>query len=242
MSGASGPRRALDNRLRGERLRPSRAHRLHRVLTQLRRRLEIEIERRSDRLRDAVVVDYGCGNTPYRPLFEAHGCRYLGCDLPGNELADVVLDADGRMPLDDRSADVVLSNQTLEHVESPSLYLAECRRVLAADGWLILSTHGVWRYHPDPTDYWRWTADGLRRIVEEAGFEVEGWSGLLGPPAYALQVLQDSAAALLPRLLHPPLFLGGQLLVPAADALCSDAVRDRDAAVYLLTAGAAPRG
>src|ERR1700753_2482606 len=31
----------------------------------------------------AVVIDYGCGNMPSRPLFQAAGARYLGADFEG---------------------------------------------------------------------------------------------------------------------------------------------------------------
>ncbi len=44
----------------------------------------------------------------------------------------------------------------------PGLYLSECFRVLRPGGQLLLSTHGVFPYHPDPVDLWRWTCEGLR--------------------------------------------------------------------------------
>ncbi len=59
----------------------------------------------------------------------------------------------------------MLSTQVLEHVTDPRLYLAECHRVLRPGGPLLLSTHGIMVYHPDPVDYWRWTGAGLQRAV-----------------------------------------------------------------------------
>jgi hypothetical protein len=48
----------------------------------------------------------------------------------------------------------------------------------------LLSTHGAWLYHPHPTDYRRWTRDGLVQELEERGFTVEVVEGLVGPLAW----------------------------------------------------------
>lgn len=151
----------------------------------------------------ATVVDLGCADAPYRDLFDA-SVRHVGVDLPGNPVADVHLAADGTAPLDDGSADLVLSTQVLEHVEDPARYLAECRRLLRPGGTLVLSTHGLMYLHRDPSDYWRWTGDGLERIVRDAGFDVVEVRGVLALPAAALQLLQDGLGSRVPRRLRRP--------------------------------------
>ena len=151
------------------------------------------------------MLDFGCGNTPYRPLFA--GLRtpvtYHGADLPGNSLADVLIEPDGTLPLDDEQYDLVISTQVLEHVSDPAVYLAECRRVLKRGGHLVLSTHGYWVYHPDPTDYWRWTGDGLRRIIGLAGLEVVKTRGVGNLAAAAIQLWQDASDGYLHRWVRP---------------------------------------
>jgi SAM-dependent methyltransferase len=107
---------------------------------------------------------------PFLPVFESRVDEYLGADLPENAKAHLPL-VDGRLPIGPEEADVVLSTQVLEHVESPEIYLRECQRVLRIGGLLILSTHGHWPFHPTPHDHWRWTHSGLTRLVEDAGFE-----------------------------------------------------------------------
>ena len=52
---------------------------------------------------------------------------------------------------------------------TPARYLAECFRVLRPGGRLLLSTHGMFVYHPDPDDYWRWTCAGLRARGRRGG-------------------------------------------------------------------------
>jgi SAM-dependent methyltransferase len=116
------------------------------------------------------VLDFGCGGSPYRPLFGE--CTYHRADLVGNSKIDFEYGHDSRLPQGVKGYDCVLSTQVLEHVEDPLGYLRECNRVLIRGGHLLLTTHGVFEDHACPYDFWRWTAFGLQRLVEDAGFEV----------------------------------------------------------------------
>ena len=127
----------------------------------------------------ARVLDYGCAEMPYRDLLPA-GTDLVGADLPGNPNATIDVRSDGTVPVDDDTFDAVLSTQVLEHVADPAVYLAECARVLRPGGRLLLSTHGIMVWHPDPVDLWRWTSEGLRTAVERAGLEVERFEGVMG--------------------------------------------------------------
>jgi SAM-dependent methyltransferase len=130
----------------------------------------------------AVVLDFGCGSMPYKSLFEAAGCRYLGADFDGTP--DIAIDAAGHIDAVDASADIVVSFQVLEHVRDLETYFAEARRVLKPGGQLVLSTHGVWLYHPHPEDHRRWTREGLVAEIETHGFGVDGCEPVLGPLAW----------------------------------------------------------
>jgi SAM-dependent methyltransferase len=132
-----------------------------------------------------AVVDLGAGAAPYRTLFERPGIRYVACDLDVG--AEVLITAGKRVPLRDHSAKVVVSFQVLEHVWDLDWYLSEVRRLLTPAGALVLSTHGTWLYHPHPTDYRRWTRDGLVTELTTRGFAVEQITGLVGPLAWTTQ-------------------------------------------------------
>jgi SAM-dependent methyltransferase len=215
------------------RLDPPRFHSRWHHLRALRRALE----RESGSLpRDGTLLDLGCGEMPYRPVLEPSVARYVGADLPRNARAEVHLDDAGRVSMPDGSVDIVLSSQVLEHVPSPQDYLREARRLLKPGGALLLSTHGYWMYHPDPTDYWRWTRDGLVREIESAGFRVQSVKGVMNLAASGLQLFQDGASSALPRFLRPPFFYLMNRAMAIVDRLGSDASRDRDASVFVVRA------
>lgn len=170
----------------------------------------------ADVQRGTKVLDFGCADAPYRNEIP-DGVEYVGADLPGNAQADLLLGPDGTVPVPDRSFDIVLSTQVLEHVERPDAYLAECHRVLRPGGSLLLSTHGIMYYHRDPEDYWRWMAPGLRKILEAEGFTVAGMRGVMGLAPTAIQLFQTATYWRIPRILRPIYAMLMQGLIALAD-------------------------
>jgi SAM-dependent methyltransferase len=183
------------------------------------------------------VLDYGCADAPYREIFPP-GIEYVGADLPGNPhpVATAEIRPDGTVAVGDESCDAVLSTQVLEHVENPTVYLSECARVLKPGGRMLLSTHGVMIYHPDPVDLWRWTGEGLRKAIEEAGFEVERLEGVMSLGASGLQLLQEAVLWRLPALLRAPYTLLMQGLIALADRIATDESRRMNALVFAVVA------
>jgi SAM-dependent methyltransferase len=189
-----------------------------------------------DESSDMTLVDLGCGSMPYREIFTPLVTRYIGIDIAMNPAADLHFDESGRAPLEEATADVVLSTQVLEHVPAPRSYLEEAGRLLKPNGLLILSTHGYWMYHPDPADYWRWTQEGLRKVIEDAGFKVESVRSVMNLAAAGLQLFQDGLAGSIPQLLRPIFFYTVQRVVGLLDRLGSDEARTRDACLFVVRA------
>jgi SAM-dependent methyltransferase len=183
-------------------------------------------------LSNRTVLDVGCGTMPYRPLFTARGARYLGVDIDGTP--DILIDAQGALPLADESVDFAVSFQVLEHVRDVAGYLATIRRVLRNGGSLFLSTHGVWPYHPHPTDYWRWTREGLRVTLEDAGFKIHSMTAICGPaawiPMFPLLVCKRVLGPLWPVL--APVNLAINALAWTADRVTPAAVRENNASIF----------
>lgn len=181
------------------------------------------------------LLDFGCADMPYRRFFGSDA-DVVGADLPGNPRASIHVRPDGTLPTDDASFDAVLSTQVLEHVADPSVYLAECLRVLRPGGRLLLSTHGMMVYHPDPVDYWRWTCAGLRRAVEQAGFGIVRFEGIMGMAATGLQLVQDAACLRVPAWLRPAICLVMQSMMAVSDRFERPESRNLNALVFALVA------
>ncbi|MHB8689906.1 MAG: class I SAM-dependent methyltransferase [Solirubrobacteraceae bacterium] len=170
-----------------------------------------------------TIADIGCGAQPYRGLLVG-GTRYIGIDTEdaldrfGYDIADIrPIGADGRWPLQDGEADLVLATETLEHVPDPPAFLAEAHRALKPGARLIITVPFAARWHYIPYDYWRFTPSGLRMLLERAGFEdviVHGRGNETTVACYKLLAL------LLPSVLpqdddgNPRLRPAGLLLMP----------------------------
>ena len=117
---------------------------------------------RGQRLDGARVLDVGCGDRPYDALLAA-AREVVGFDVPGNPHADLHGSIDA-IPVEDASFDVALCLQVLEHVPDPAAAVRELHRIVRPGGRVLLTTHGVYPYHPNPEDLWRWTHEGLERL------------------------------------------------------------------------------
>jgi SAM-dependent methyltransferase len=77
------------------------------------------------------------------------------------------------IPKPDGFFDAIICNAVLEHVANPDEVLKEFARVCRPGGTLYLGVPFLQPEHKDPTDYQRYTADGLRLLAERHGFAVE---------------------------------------------------------------------
>jgi len=192
----------------------------------------------------ALMVDLGCGDMPYADLMRGIGLDYRPADIDVEDAGSgkLAIDAAGRVPLPDGCAGAVLSVQVLEHVADLDAYCAEMARLLAADGTLLLSTHGNWLYHPHPTDFRRWTRTGLALDLEMRGFVVEEMLAIAGPLATTTLIRLTGFAFVLRKVPLVGGFLAGVLAVVMnlravlEDRLTPAQMQKDNACVYLLRA------
>jgi ubiquinone/menaquinone biosynthesis C-methylase UbiE len=132
------------------------------------------------------VLDAGCGTGGYlRWLLDAGSfSSAAGVDVASTavELArERVPEADLRvaplsaLPFGDASFELVVTNDVLQHVDETELggSLAELRRVLCADGTLLVRTNGSRRLRRERGDWRAYDRTILQLQLERAGFAVE---------------------------------------------------------------------
>jgi SAM-dependent methyltransferase len=104
------------------------------------------------------VLDYGCGAGELVELllaagFDAYGCdvRWPGADYHWVDLPEAerfsYFEPGGRLPFDDESFDLVVSDQVFEHVEPIEESIPEVERVVKSTGVMYhhFPTREVWR-------------------------------------------------------------------------------------------------
>lgn len=83
-----------------------------------------------------------------------------------------------KIPVEDGFFDAIICNAVLEHVENPVEVIKEFWRVLKSEGSLYLCIPFMQPEHKVPTDYQRYTVDGIQKLVTDRGFKVEKIEGL----------------------------------------------------------------
>lgn len=81
------------------------------------------------------------------------------------------LEAAGPQGLEDGAYSTVVVVESLEHSPEPARVLAAAARAVEEGGRILVSVPFAMPLHEAGTDYWRFTPDGLRDLIENAGLE-----------------------------------------------------------------------
>ncbi len=188
---------------------------------------------------DGVGLNVGAGRTRIDPrvrnldIFEGPNIDYVG-------RAEAI-------PLPDASVDLVITQEVLEHVADPFKAMQEIHRVLKPGGTLYVQLPFVIGYHPGPTDFWRFTREGIVRLVERVGLQCQEVRVAVGASTGFYRVAVEYFAVLLSALV-PPLYVPLKALfalvfypIKWLDALTALSKQtDRIAGGYFIVARKAP--
>lgn len=117
---------------------------------------------------DARFLEIGSRDVNGHP--ERRTSSYVGIDKIRGPNVDICADAHS-LPFLDGTFDYCICAETLEHDKAPWLTAGEIWRVTKRGGLVIVTVPGIgFPRHDYPSDYWRFTTDGLRLLFER--FEI----------------------------------------------------------------------
>jgi SAM-dependent methyltransferase len=114
---------------------------------------------------DQIGLNLGAGTTRLHP-------QVKNMDIFPAKNIDIVGKAEN-IPLSDNSINLVITQETLEHVQDPFKAVAEIYRVLKPNGKVYCQLPFIIGYHPGPTDFWRFTKEGIAELIQKNGFKIE---------------------------------------------------------------------
>jgi len=125
------------------------------------------------------VIEFGGSNGFLAGILE--GAAYeVAPNAPAVDVQDL-----SSYPADEY--DIVVLDEILEHVARPWVAVEEVRRILKPGGCLITSSPFLIAEHRMPKDYWRFTKDGYRVLLENySTVDVYSW-GNAGSVTYLMQ-------------------------------------------------------
>ena len=142
------------------------------------------------------VLDVGCFNKWPREHIPP-GCWYVGLDYYSTakywyqSTPDVFADA-LELPFGSQSFDVVLLLDVLEHLSDRDKAIAECVRVLAPGGRVIMQVPFLYPLHDEPRDFVRYTEHGFRELAASNELILE-YCVAVGHPLETAAVLSNIA-------------------------------------------------
>lgn len=164
-----------------------------------------------------VALDVGSDLSPYAGLLAEYGWKVETLDIESAPGVDHVGTVEQTGIADD-AFEIVLCTQVIEHCLDPWAALRELHRIVKSGGYLIWTVPQVWFYHPHPVDNWRFTPEGVTRLSESSGFEIEQLHVQGGPVAALLQIFNFCVFGVAGQF-GAPLYLITNILGRYADPL-----------------------
>jgi SAM-dependent methyltransferase len=152
-----------------------------------------------------LVLDAGAGRSAWRSVILRTASGYESLDLAprGGTTPDWIGDLTAMPQVPAHRFDSLVCHQVLEHVKNPIAAAKEIARVLKPGGLAVVSIPHLSRRHELPHDYYRFTPEGLRHVLESAGLavkDVKPYGGFLSFLHHQVSTLILSPTSMIPVL------------------------------------------
>jgi SAM-dependent methyltransferase len=123
------------------------------------------------------IIDLGSGPSPYYEIISSPDTSYVAMDriteLPRPETRNISRFSGDlySLPLHDQTVDTVFCSQVLSQIPDPDRAIQEMARVLRPRGSLIISVPSNSPILCEPADYYRFTPEAIKTIVERKGLK-----------------------------------------------------------------------
>lgn len=141
---------------------------------------------------NSLGLNVGSGNSKLHPSI-------INLDIYPFENVHCCSDA-VNLPFKNHTFDLVISQETLEHIRDPNLVLGEIYRVLKKKGILYLQLPFIIGYHPGPADFWRFTKEGIEELVIKNDFNILKIEIAVGPATGFYRIIVEFGAVLISSL------------------------------------------
>ena len=162
------------------------------------------------------VLDLGGGISPtyFNFLKKERGTEILNLDLKNNEDEGRIDFEKDNLPFTNDTIDNVLAFNLLEHIYNYRHLVSEVVRVLKTGGRMLGFVPFMINYHPDPSDYFRYTREALQKIFVETGFlEIKIKAIGFGPLAVNFNILAPFLPVFLRCLLFPFYYFADKIIL-----------------------------
>jgi len=121
---------------------------------------------------EGMVLDIGCGQSPYKHLLNKTKTVYKGIDVAeatsfGYHNEDITIFDGEIIPFSDDTFDALICTEVFEHVYNFQKLADEMYRVCKKDAKAIVTIPFSARYHYIPYDYFRYTPSALVKIFSK---------------------------------------------------------------------------
>ncbi len=118
------------------------------------------------------LLDVGCGESPFYPLFLQRINSYVKTDILTSPVKPDIYSEIIALPFKAESFDTILCTHVLEHVFEPFCAFNEMKRVLRCGGVIIIGTPLIYWIHEAPVDYFRYTRYFYLKVAKIYDFEI----------------------------------------------------------------------